>query len=169
MAGHGSDLLPAGPPGRVEPRATRLVIGRRTDIRGELWVGGADSAIGEHLTVAHLRGAWLIDCAGEVPAPMREAAARCVMRVFEDMEQTPSAYPRIESLAAEVAEALVAPTLAAPPRVYVLCKQGFNRSALVAGRILRRLGLSGEEAVSEIRGLRPGALNNQTFARLVQE
>lgn len=169
MAVPGSDLLPVGPPGGIEPRATRIPIRHRADIRGELWVGGADSALGEQLTVEHLRGAWIIDCAGEVPLAMREAAARCTMRVFEDMEQAPSGYQRIESLAAEVAQALVGPPETVTPRVYVMCKQGFNRSGLVAGRILRALGLPGEQAVSDIRGRRPGALNNQTFVRLVEQ
>jgi hypothetical protein len=36
------------------------------------------------------------------------------------------------------------------------------------GRILRELGLSGEEALDVIGRHRPGALNNLTFARLVR-
>ena len=52
---------------RFEPRATRLPITHRDDIEVELWVGGADSAIGDPVEEHHLEGAWLIDCAGDLP------------------------------------------------------------------------------------------------------
>jgi protein-tyrosine phosphatase len=44
------------------------------------------------------------------------------------------------------------------------CGMGFNRSALVAGLALCRLGLSGKEAVAQLRRCRPGALFNDCFA-----
>lgn len=49
-------------------------------------------------------------------------------------------------------------------RVLVHCGMGFNRSALVAGVTLHKLGMSGREAVARLRGRRPGALFNETFA-----
>lgn len=56
-----------------------------------------------------------------------------------------------------------------PERLYVMCSQGFNRSALFAGLLLRHLGLGHEEAVRIIQTARPGALSNQTFLRLIRE
>lgn len=44
------------------------------------------------------------------------------------------------------------------------CGMGFNRSALVAGRILHRLGMKGPKIVETIRERRPGALFNDIFA-----
>jgi hypothetical protein len=44
------------------------------------------------------------------------------------------------------------------------CGMGFNRSALVAGLVLCRLGMSGAEAVQRLRSCRPGALFNERFA-----
>ena len=45
------------------------------------------------------------------------------------------------------------------------CGMGFNRSALVAGVILHKLGgMRGPEIVSRIRERRPGALFNDVFA-----
>jgi protein-tyrosine phosphatase len=41
---------------------------------------------------------------------------------------------------------------------------GFNRSALLAGLILRYLGMSGPEVVEHLRQRRPGALFNEVFA-----
>ena len=49
-------------------------------------------------------------------------------------------------------------------RVLSHCGMGFNRSALVAGRILNQLGMSGADAVERLRERRPGALFNDVFA-----
>jgi hypothetical protein len=49
-------------------------------------------------------------------------------------------------------------------RVLSHCGMGFNRSALVAGRILHRLGMPGEKVVQQLRERRPGALFNEVFA-----
>lgn len=49
-------------------------------------------------------------------------------------------------------------------RVLSHCGMGFNRSALVAGRILHRLGMPGDAAVTRLRERRPGALFNDVFA-----
>ncbi len=49
-------------------------------------------------------------------------------------------------------------------RVLSHCGMGFNRSALVAGRILHRLGMPGERVVEQLRARRPGALFNPVFA-----
>lgn len=53
-------------------------------------------------------------------------------------------------------------------RVLSHCGMGFNRSALVAGLILLRLGVSGSEAVRRLRTCRPGALFNEVFAAHLQ-
>ncbi len=44
------------------------------------------------------------------------------------------------------------------------CGMGFNRSALVAGMILHKLGMAGPDIVRRIRERRPGALFNDCFA-----
>jgi hypothetical protein len=49
-------------------------------------------------------------------------------------------------------------------RVLSHCGMGFNRSALVAGRILHYLGMPGPDVVERLRERRPGALFNDTFA-----
>ena len=160
-----------------DPRATRIPIAHRDDVTTELWMGGSYTAFGQPLAASDLRGAWLVDCVGELTDVFRDAAAACFMRVFEDIDDVPSSYARIDALARAIGRVMVgaAPgdALEAPPeppdRVYVLCKQGLNRSALVAGRILRELGATGPAAVAEIRRRRPGALTNLTFERLIRE
>jgi hypothetical protein len=49
-------------------------------------------------------------------------------------------------------------------RVLSHCGMGFNRSALVAGRILHYLGMPGHDIVERMRERRPGALFNDVFA-----
>ena len=49
-------------------------------------------------------------------------------------------------------------------RVLSHCGMGYNRSALVAGRILHRLGMPGPQVVEKLRERRPGALFNEVFA-----
>lgn len=49
-------------------------------------------------------------------------------------------------------------------RVLSHCGMGYNRSALVAGLILVRLGVSGPDAVLRLRSRRPGVLFNEVFA-----
>lgn len=44
------------------------------------------------------------------------------------------------------------------------CGMGFNRSALVAGLILHKLGMPGPRVVERLRERRPGALFNERFA-----
>ena len=49
-------------------------------------------------------------------------------------------------------------------RVLAHCGMWLNRSALVAGVILHKLGMPGSQAVRRLRAKRPGALFNETFA-----
>jgi hypothetical protein len=64
----------------------------------------------------------------------------------------------------EAVAALGAHLVEAGHRVLSHCGMGFNRSALVAGRILHRLGMPGPRAVEQIRERRAGALFNEVFA-----
>jgi protein-tyrosine phosphatase len=53
-------------------------------------------------------------------------------------------------------------------RVLCHCGMGHNRSALLAGLILIYLGMSGEEAITQIRKQRMGALYNKKYAAYLQ-
>ena len=52
--------------------------------------------------------------------------------------------------------------------VYIRCRHGLNRSALVAALALRAHGWPAEEAVAAIRDARPGALSNPYFVDLLR-
>ena len=64
----------------------------------------------------------------------------------------------------EAVATLGATLVSAGHRVLSHCGMGFNRSALVAGRILHRLGMPGRDIVERLRARRPGALFNEVFA-----
>ena len=70
--------------------------------------------------------------------------------------------PNLDKL--EAVAALGAHLVVSGHRVLSHCGMGFNRSALVAGRILHRLGMPGPDVITRIRQRRPGALFNEVFA-----
>jgi len=78
---------------------------------------------------------------------------------FDDDDQS---LPSIAKLHA-VAD-LAASLIREGHRVLAHCNMGFNRSGLVAGLILKSLGMPGGAAVTRIRERRPGALYNDRFA-----
>ena len=53
-------------------------------------------------------------------------------------------------------------------RVVSICNMGRNRSGLVNGLILRRLGVDDDAAVAAIRAARAGALSNQSFVAMIR-
>ena len=158
------------------PRASRLPIPGRADITTELWMGGADSLYGDRVQPEDLRDAWVVDLAGDMPAGHRDACGHWLPRVFADVETVPHAFERLVMLAQGIAACLSGGDAddgwdhpAVPPRrLYVMCQQGMNRSGLLAGLILRALGVAADDALAAV-GSRPGALTNQTYVRLIRE
>jgi FtsP/CotA-like multicopper oxidase with cupredoxin domain len=152
------------------PRATRIPF-PATAAGRELWMGGTASLLGEPLYPRILAGTLVVDCAGELPPVWQRAAGLYLPCVFSDLDATPAQLARLEHLAQQLAEtlrggsALVNGGIA---RVCVLCQVGMNRSGLLVGLTLRVLGAGGEEAIAVIRRARPGALSNETFARLIR-
>ena len=53
-------------------------------------------------------------------------------------------------------------------RVLVHCSMGLNRSPLVAGAVLHRLGWKGCDAVERLRERRPGALFNEHYSAYLE-
>ncbi len=112
---------------------------------------------------------------------MAAHSRRHVPKVFQDIEAVPQDYGRLLAIVDALARSIegapaptehegrALPALPAepPPRLYVMCKQGLNRSALAAGLLLRAFGVEGPQAVRLVRELRPGALSNVTFEELL--
>jgi len=149
-----------------EPRASLLEVPLLASLRTQLWMGGVHTTLGDPMVDLHVQQAWVVDCVGEMPSWLSSRAERYIPRVFSDIEEVPGNMARITALVEELAEAVSG---AQPPeRVYLLCKQGMNRSGLVSALLLRELGVPSNEAVAVVRAARPGALNNVTFEQLVR-
>lgn len=149
------------------PRASLVLAANEAgNGRTEIWMGGAHSHIGEALMHESLGASWLIDCAGEFDHSYRNALGRWLPCVFPDLDGPLASSNRV---AETVEMTLQSITLSgeAPDRVYVMCQHGMNRSGLVAGLLLRGLGIAPREAVERIRGARPGALANDHFRLMV--
>jgi len=149
-----------------EPRASLLEVPLLASLRTQLWMGGVHTTMGDPVVDLHVRQAWVVDCAGEMPSWLALQAGRYIPRVFSDIEEVPGNMARITALVEEIAEAVS--SVHAPERMYLMCKQGLNRSGLVSALVLRELGVPSLEAVAVIRAARPGALNNVTFEQLVR-
>lgn len=131
-----------------------------------VWMGGAHSLAGEVIEKSHLRRAWLVDCAGDMPLEWRPAALMWLPLVFADLDVPLNRSLRLEETVARLASAVAA--LSPPEAVYVMCTHGMNRSGLVTGLLLRALGVPGDEAIARVRAARPGALSNQQFHNRVR-
>lgn len=157
--------LPAPRHHNDAPRASLLVPAGELAATA-IWMGGAHTPHGDPIGLQELASAWVIDCAGDMPPAYRAAAGRWFSRVFPDLDHVPPAFAAITGLADEVASLLNAGA-GAPAHLYIVCQHGMNRSGLVAGLVMRRLGLDGAATVERITAARPGALSNQAFRRIV--
>jgi hypothetical protein len=149
------------------PRASLVstILRPQGDLR--IWMGGAHTALGVDVTPEVVGSAFVLDCAGDLPISLREAAMRFQPCVFLDVEGRPATLPRL----LQIAESVLAECDRAggPTDVISLCTHGMNRSGLLTGLVLRAIGYPGGDAVAMIRAARPGALSNQSFARLLME
>jgi hypothetical protein len=145
------------------------VVATPADLAGltaSLWMGGARSLRGVSLHTDGLARSLIVDCAGEMPQAMREAAAVWLPCVFVDHDGPVAGMHRVEAAAREAA---VLARTGDIDSVYFMCTLGMNRSGLVTGMILREFGLTGPAAVDRIATARPGALSNLWFRQLLQE
>lgn len=106
----------------------------------------------------------VIDLEGGLDECIPTAPDSCLYVYFPIYDE---ALPNLRKLEA-VAE-LGAHLVGGGHRVLSHCGMGFNRSALVAGRILNRLGMPGTQVVERLRERRAGALFNEIFARHLEE
>jgi hypothetical protein len=101
----------------------------------------------------------VIDMEGGLDECIPTVPGRCLYVYFPILDEELPDIPKLEAVAA-----LGAHLVSTGHRVLSHCGMGFNRSALVAGRILHRLGMPGTQVVERLRERRTGALFNEVFA-----
>lgn len=101
----------------------------------------------------------IIDLDGDIDEGVPTAPNRCLYIYFPIFDED---LPNLEKL--DAIGDLGARIVLAGHRVLSHCGMGFNRSALVAGVILHKLGMPGPDVVQRLRERRPGALFNDCFA-----
>jgi hypothetical protein len=101
----------------------------------------------------------VIDLEGGLDECIPTAPGKCLYVYFPIFDEELPDLRKLEAVAA-----LGAHLVESGHRVLSHCGMGFNRSALVAGRILHRLGMPGKDVVERLRERRAGALFNEVFA-----
>ena len=101
----------------------------------------------------------VIDLEGGLDECIPTAPASCLYVYFPIYDEELPMMTRLDAVGS-----LGAQLIRGGHRVLSHCGMGFNRSALVAGVILNKLGVPGKEIVARIRERRPGALFNDVFA-----
>ena len=120
-------------------------------------------AITEWSSVAHLGIDTVIDLEGDLDQCIPTAPGGCLYIYFPIFDEDLPDINRLDGIAT-----LGAHLIRTGHRVLSHCGMGFNRSALVAGAILHKLGHPGPDIVPRIRARRPGALFNEIFADYLQ-
>jgi protein-tyrosine phosphatase len=105
----------------------------------------------------------VFDMEGGLDECIPSAPGACLYIYFPIFDEELPDLARLEGLAM-----LGAHLIRNGHRVLSHCGMGYNRSALVAGRILHQLGMPGPQIVQRLRERRPGALFNEIFAAHIE-
>jgi protein-tyrosine phosphatase len=105
----------------------------------------------------------VIDLEGDIDCGVPTVPDQCLYIYFPIFDE---ALPNLDKLHA--LGTLGANLIASGHCVLSHCGMGYNRSALVAGLILHKLGMPGPDIVQRIRDRRPGALFNDCFAEYLE-
>ena len=128
----------------------------QVDDEGYLFIS---PAISEWSAVDALGIDTVIDLEGDLDQCIPTKPGGCLYVYFPIFDEELPDMTRLDEVAA-----LGAQEIRTGHRVLSHCGMGFNRSALIAGAILHKLGYKGDEIVQRIRARRPGALFNEVFA-----
>jgi len=135
----------------------------QVDDAGQLFISPAINEMNDWDALLHRRIDTVIDLEGEVDIGVPTVPNQYLYVYFPIFDED---LPNLSKLHA--IGNLGASLIASGHRVLSRCGMGFNRSALVAGLILAKLGIPGPHAVRQIRDRRPGALFNDCFAAYLE-
>ena len=132
----------------------------QVDDRGGLFIS---PAITDWTVLVHHKVDTVIDLDGDVDVGIPTIPNHCLYIYFPIFDEDLPNLTRLHAIAD-----LGARVVSSGHCVLAHCGMGFNRSALVAGLILNKLGMPGPAVVQRLRDRRPGALFNDTFAAFLE-
>ena len=132
----------------------------QVDDEGRLFIS---SAISDWDVLARHEVDTIIDLDGDIDSGVPTAPNECLYIYFPIFDED---LPNLKKLHA--IGNLCANIITSGHRVLSHCGMGYNRSALVAGVILNKLGMPGPAVVQRLRDRRPGALFNDRFAAYLE-
>ena len=132
----------------------------QVDDEGRLFISPAISDWG---VLAHHKVDTIIDLDGDIDPGVPTLPDHCLYIYFPIWDED---LPNLNKLHA-IGD-LGASIVRSGHHVLSHCGMGFNRSALVAGVILNKLGMPGPDVVQRLRDRRPGALFNDCFAQYLE-
>jgi predicted protein tyrosine phosphatase len=127
----------------------------RVEVRPGWWFGGEAASVPS--------GVEVVVTLEEAAAPLAGRGVVEVRHPFRDSRWEPVPRATVDAAVEAVLEAV----LEAEGPVWVRCRYGLNRSALVTGLALRRRGWGNSEVMRRLRQIRPGALTNPYFVDLL--
>ncbi len=135
----------------------------QVDNAGQLFISPAINEMNDWDALVHRRIDTVIDLEGEVDIGVPTVPNQYLYIYFPIFDEDLPNLPKLHAISS-----LGASLIESGHRVLPHCGMGFNRSALVAGLILTKLGMPGPHAVRQIRDRRPGALFNDCFAAYLE-
>lgn len=117
------------------------------------------------------------------PTPGSDLNGKCGILVNVNMTHETPSYPNVQVMNFPLPDAYITQAdydravqaanfavgaIRAGKRTLINCRAGINRSCLVAGLALIRLGYTGMDAYNLLRSKRPGCLANLSFRQVVQ-
>jgi hypothetical protein len=130
------------------------------DDAGQLYIS---PAITEWTPLAEAGVDTVFDMEGGLDQCIPSAPGACLYVYFPIYDEELPNLARLDGIAT-----LGAHLIRTGHRVLSHCGMGYNRSALVAGKILHQLGMPGPEILKRLRDRRPGALFNEVFAAHIE-
>ena len=133
------------------------------DEAGQLFISPAINDISDWEILVRYKVDTIIDLEGGIDVGVPTVPNQYLYIYFPIFDEDLPNLPKLHAIGN-----LGASIIRSGHRVLSHCGMGFNRSALVAGLILNKLGMPGSKVVERLRERRPGALFNDCFAAYLE-
>lgn len=135
----------------------------QVDDSGQLFISPSINTIDDWEVLDRYAIDTVIDLDGEIDVGVPTVPNQCLYIYFPIIDDDLPNLTKLHAIGS-----LGANVIQSGHRVLSHCGMGYNRSALVAGVILNKLGMPGPDVVQRLRERRTGALFNDCFAAYLE-